>query len=65
MSINKIYVPSKKNLVIFLKTNGSFEFYKKFIKNKDTHIGTVSAISFISKFIKLYDGNCQIFYEIN
>jgi len=55
MSINKIYLPELKVLQDTLSRTGNQSFYFRYIRNKDTFIGSNESIEFINQFIKNYE----------
>jgi len=66
MSINKIFVPEKKELKQFLKNNGSELFYLRYVKKADALIGSSKSIDYIDKFINKYSNeNDSVFFELD
>jgi hypothetical protein len=66
MSINKIFVPEKKELKQFLKSNGSELFYSRYVKKADALIGSSKSIDYIDKFINKYSNeNDSVFFELD
>lgn len=58
MSFNKLIVPGVEALKIFLKENGSKNFYCRYLKNVDAMMGNNDGIDFIERFeIKYYENN--------
>lgn len=65
MSINKIYLPEEKELINFLKENGSHEFYSRFIRKRELFMGPSESHAFIEEFIKYFNPkDSSTFYQI-
>jgi hypothetical protein len=65
MSINKRFLPEKKELQLFLKENGSHKFYERFLKKTDVMVGPSLSHEFIDEFMIYYQkGNTPVFYQI-
>jgi hypothetical protein len=65
MSFNKRFLPKKKKLVECLEVCGSDLFYKLWIKNIDSFIGSEKAIKFINKFLKKRNVEIEEFTRID
>lgn len=65
MSINKRFLPERKELELFLKENGSHRFYERFLKKTDVTIGSHLSHEFIDEFNLYYQqGRASEFYQI-
>lgn len=65
MSFNKLIVPTEEVLKAFLKNNGSYNFYCKYLKNVDSMIGDDKGIQFIEMFEIKYYENIEEFNELD
>ena len=59
MGFNKRYLPELDQLVDFLNTHGSYEFYNRFVKKTDAFIGPSDSVEFIDKFLESYETEKQ------
>lgn len=57
-------LPSKKELVEYLKENGSNAFWWRWVKSVDAYIGPSGAIDFVYKFERKYYSN-EVHQEFN
>ena len=66
MSINKVFAPEKKALKEFLKCKGSVSFFRRYVKNADTLIGSSKSIDYIDKFKNKYRNESDsVFFELD
>lgn len=64
MSINKVYLPETDKLKEFLNLHGSTQFYFRYIRKRETFIGSSNSMKFIDKFIKKYESISTNFKNI-
>lgn len=65
MSFNKVIVPVEEVLKAFLKSNGSNNFYYRYLKKVDSMIGDSKGIKFIEMFEIKYYENLEEFNELD
>lgn len=65
MSFNKRFLPKQKKLIECLEVCGSTLFYKLWIRNIDSFIGSKKSINFISKFLNKRNVEIEDFNRID